>query len=114
MAGSTIGVTTPSVPRCGLDDATTTNTGTFPSQSSDNWVQCDRCGQWRRVSEAVVEALEDDSNWYCEDNSDELHNSCNVPQEMTNADIDKGRMLESLENERLRRKRRPAVWQLVR
>lgn len=81
---------------------------------ADNWVQCDRCGQWRRVTQDVVDSLEDDSNWFCEDNPDELHNACTLPQEMTDAEIDRGRLLETLECERLRRKRRPAVWQLVR
>lgn len=47
---------------------------------ADNWVQCDRCGKWRRVPETVVDTLEDDSNWFCEDNPDEKHNSCNIPQ----------------------------------
>jgi hypothetical protein len=85
-----------------------------PAPVADNWVQCDRCGQWRRVTQDVVDSLEDDSNWFCEDNPDQLHNSCTVPQEMTNAEIDRGRQLETLECERLRRKRRPAVWQLIR
>jgi CW-type Zinc Finger len=82
--------------------------------TADDWVQCDRCGKWRRVSEALAEALDDDANWFCEDNPDARHASCAVPQEMTDAEIDRGGIAASLELERLRRTRRPAVWQLIR
>ena len=81
---------------------------------ADNWVQCDRCSQWRRVPESVVDNLADDSHWYCEDNPDPKHNSCSVPQELTNAEIDRGRMQETLEFERAKRIKRPAIWQLIR
>jgi hypothetical protein len=91
--------------------------GALPSpqatQAVENWVQCDRCGKWRRVREDLLDAL-DESNWYCEDNPDELHNHCNIPQEMTNDEIDRGRAMETLAHERLKRRRRPAVWQLIR
>lgn len=81
----------------------------------DNWVQCDRCGKWRRVGASVVDSLDDNANWFCEDNPDPLHSSCTHPQELTNEEIDQGREEEdTLEKERRRRQRRPAVWQLVR
>lgn len=84
------------------------------AQSVENWVQCDRCGKWRRVREDLLDDLDDASNWYCEDNPDEQHNHCNVPQEMTNDEIDRGRAMETLAHERMKRQRRPAVWQLIR
>lgn len=84
------------------------------SAQADNWVQCDRCRKWRRVGESLVEALDDDDNWYCEDNPDALHNSCNVPQELSNDEIDRGRALETLAHERWKRKSRPHIWQLIR
>ena len=84
------------------------------SQPIENWVQCDRCGKWRRVREDLLESLEDDTNWYCEDNPDDRHNHCNIPQEMTNDEIDRGRAMETLAHERMKRQRRPAVWQLIR
>lgn len=85
-------------------------------ENADNWVQCDRCGKWRRVGASVVDSLSDDTaNWFCEDNPDPFHNSCNTPQELTNEEIDQGREGESLlERERRKRRRRPAVWQLIR
>lgn len=30
----------------------------------DSWVCCDSCGQWRRVSQAYADTLDDDSPWY--------------------------------------------------
>lgn len=66
------------------------------------------------MSESLVEALDDDDNWYCEDNPDVLHNSCNVPQELSNDEIDRGRALETLAHERWKRKSRPHIWQLIR
>ena len=84
-------------------------------QSADNWVQCDRCGKWRRVGASVVDSLDDNSNWFCESNPDVAHNSCTQPQELTNEEIDLGREEEDvLDKERRRRQRRPAVWQLIR
>lgn len=84
--------------------------------SADNWVQCDRCGKWRRVGKGVVDSLADVSaHWFCEDNPDPFHNSCTTAQELTNEEIDQGREGESLlERERTKRRRRPAVWQLIR
>jgi hypothetical protein len=83
------------------------------SQAIENWVQCDRCSKWRRVREELVEALNDDSHWYCEDNPDKLRNSCNIPQEMSNDEIDRGRAMETLAHERMKRQRRPAIWQVI-
>jgi hypothetical protein len=76
----------------------------------DSWICCDRCGKWRRVPKEMADGLEDDAEWYarctcvkrmieardsstiacryCEFNPNPLFASCNVPQELTNEEID--------------------------
>ena len=54
----------------------------LPTLSS--WVSCDICEEWRRVAQEPT--LE---KWCCSDNPDSKHNSCNVPQEMSNVAIDR-------------------------
>jgi hypothetical protein len=45
------------------------------------WVECDKCGKWRR---AYLTAKELSSEWFCEDNPDTRYNSCDKPQELSN------------------------------
>ena len=54
----------------------------LPALSS--WVSCDNCEKWRRVAQEPT--LE---KWCCSDNPDSKHNSCDVPQEMSNVAIDR-------------------------
>lgn len=42
------------------------------------WVQCDNCNKWRMLSEGTGEELPD--KWYCKDNVDLDHNSCDRPE----------------------------------
>ena len=48
---------------------------------TDEWVACDKCGKWRRVPEAVVVALADDTKWQCSENPDKAFASCDVKEE---------------------------------
>lgn len=48
------------------------------------WVQCDECKKWRRVSNAVFGRAAGDSVWTCPDNyaDDPLRGSCDAPEEV--------------------------------
>ena len=50
------------------------------------WLECDLCGQWRRVGMLRADKLPE--TWRCEDNPDPAYNRCAVPQELTNDQID--------------------------
>ena len=53
-------------------------------QPALSWVSCDECQRWRRITlELTLE------KWCCNDNLDPRYNSCNVPQEMSDAAIDR-------------------------
>ncbi|KAK9817923.1 hypothetical protein WJX72_004317 [[Myrmecia] bisecta] len=91
-----------------------------PDSAASSWVACDSCGKWRRLPKALVELLEDDAPWYCEQNPQASLANCDAPQELTNEQIDQE--MESSEDEggsedererREKRRRRPAVWQLI-
>lgn len=56
----------------------------------DSWVQCDTCNKWRRIPVALAEALGDDDKWHCKENPNRDFASCEVPQELTNEEIDHG------------------------
>ena len=47
-------------------------------------MSCDNCMKWRRVA---TEPKAD--KWYCSDNLDAKHSTCSVPQELSNAAIDR-------------------------
>ena len=54
------------------------------------WVQCESCDKWRRVphSQAARFSRKDAGNWICSISSHPKINSCDVPQELGNDDID--------------------------
>ena len=52
--------------------------------SSSSWVSCDNCEKWRRVAHEPKA-----DNWCCSDNLNTKHNTCGVPQEMTDTTIDR-------------------------
>ncbi|KAL2081394.1 hypothetical protein ACEWY4_023247 [Coilia grayii] len=50
-----------------------------------NWVQCDRCLQWRKLPDGIdPERLPD--QWYCHMNPDPQFRNCQVPQEAADSD----------------------------
>ena len=51
---------------------------------ASSWVSCDNCKKWRRVAQEPTA-----DEWCCSDNLDAKHSTCNVPQELSNADIDR-------------------------
>ena len=85
-----------------------------------DWVSCDACGKWRRLVHELAASLDDSSSWYCSSNPDPQFNSCEHPQEFSDAEIDA--MIENQNGANaeaqagrgyVRGKKRPAVWQLV-
>ena len=59
----------------------------------EDWVQCcgpAGCGKWRRVPRSICSAAAaEDATWLCSDNLDEKHNRCDIPQELTDDEIDR-------------------------
>ena len=49
-----------------------------------SWVSCDNCQKWRRVAQEPTA-----DKWYCSDNLDAEHCACSVPQELSDAAIDR-------------------------
>ena len=48
--------------------------------ASDQWIQCSRCQKWRlQVNGTVI--LSDEQDWFCTDNIDPLHDSCEAAEE---------------------------------
>ncbi|XP_039128353.1 LOW QUALITY PROTEIN: F-box protein At3g54460 [Dioscorea cayenensis subsp. rotundata] len=47
---------------------------------NENWVQCDSCRKWRKISQT----LDDATAWFCSMNSDPSYQSCAVPEECWN------------------------------
>ncbi|KAL4422425.1 hypothetical protein ABPG75_008622 [Micractinium tetrahymenae] len=99
-----------------------------------SWVQCDKCSKWRKISTELADGLSDEVPWYCSDNPDPKHNSCETPQELSDAEIDRlhvengkaegggeadgaqpngAAVATALAGGAPRRHRRPPVWQLV-
>jgi histone-lysine N-methyltransferase SETD2 len=52
------------------------------------WVQCDACEKWRRIPTDLAQNLNDDEPWFCANNPDAAHSTCDAPQELTDAEID--------------------------
>ena len=54
------------------------------------WVQCENCAKWRRVPQSVAEAFSraDAGQWTCETSGHPRINTCEVPQELPDDDID--------------------------
>jgi hypothetical protein len=85
---------------------------------STNWVQCERCQKWRRITNEYADTVDDEVEWwvpawqehhpagallwththpatpcdrscrYCELNPDKQFANCNIPQELTDEQID--------------------------
>merc|ERR1712166_1345209 len=54
------------------------------TQQPQQWVSCDDCFKWRRVSK-----LPKGKRWSCKLNPDLQYDKCSVPQELSDAEIDK-------------------------
>jgi len=54
--------------------------GDLGSGKSQNWVQCDKCTQWRRLSK-VTDLKTLPKRWFCSMNPDPKYNDCSIPQE---------------------------------
>lgn len=52
--------------------------------SYDNWIQCDRCNKWRKITENIYNRFKDNT-FYCE--NIECMN-CNIPQEVDVDELD--------------------------
>lgn len=76
-SGSDVGLTEP---RRARSDETKRAAAT-PTVKEENWVQCDKCGKWRRIPGSVdMDSLPD--SWFCSMNQwDELRNSCEAVEE---------------------------------
>lgn len=46
---------------------------------TDSWVQCDSCRKWRRLCGKDIP--DDTAAWFCSMNTDQLHQSCGIPEE---------------------------------
>ena len=57
-----------------------------PDPSERIAVECTRCRKWRLVNKG--EGAEEDDTWECALNSDAAYNTCQVAQEMSNAEMD--------------------------
>ncbi|OEL37723.1 F-box protein [Dichanthelium oligosanthes] len=49
------------------------------SDISENWVQCDACRKWRRLSDGTV--LDSTTAWFCTMNTDPTRQKCTAPEE---------------------------------
>jgi len=59
------------------------------TQQTQQWVSCDDCFKWRRVSK-----LPKGKRWSCKLNPDLQYDKCSIPQELSDAEIDKEVTLE--------------------
>ncbi|MEW5316180.1 MAG: hypothetical protein WDW38_007566 [Sanguina aurantia] len=85
-------------------------------QEAQSWVQCDKCNTWRRIPRVIAKQLGDEVPWYCEHNPNSAFSSCSIAQELTNEQIDaenNGSDADEDERETSKRKKLPAVWQLL-
>ncbi|XP_042482254.1 histone-lysine N-methyltransferase ASHH2 [Macadamia integrifolia] len=54
------------------------------------WVCCDDCLKWRCISAALADSIEETNcKWTCKDNADKAFSDCSIPQEKSNAEINK-------------------------
>ncbi|KAE9587204.1 putative histone-lysine N-methyltransferase chromatin remodeling SET family [Lupinus albus] len=52
------------------------------------WVRCDDCHKWRRIPAVLADLInETNDTWTCKDNGDKNFADCDIPQEMSNAEI---------------------------
>lgn len=64
-------------------------TATTSSDSTDNWICCDKCGKWRRIFNGVDVSEYDNKPWQCSLNYwDPAHNTCNAEEEPNDDNID--------------------------
>lgn len=49
------------------------------SMCNDNWVQCDSCLKWRKVSDTSIAGSK--AAWFCSMNNDSAHQRCTDPEE---------------------------------
>ncbi|PNH00860.1 Histone-lysine N-methyltransferase ASHH2, partial [Tetrabaena socialis] len=98
-------------------DASPLSSSSLAPEDADNWVACDRCTKWRRIPAGFADQIREDAPWYCEHNPNKAFASCSVPQELTNEEIDaadsEAGESDEDEQEGLKRRRIPAVWQLL-
>ncbi|CAI9754388.1 unnamed protein product [Fraxinus pennsylvanica] len=61
---------------------------TVPARSA--WVLCDDCDKWRRIPATLADQIEEaNCRWTCKDNKDKNFSDCSIPQEKSDADINK-------------------------
>ena len=54
------------------------DTGKAGGASAQKWVQCDKCGQWRRLS-GITDLKSLPKRWFCKLNPDLRYNDCKIP-----------------------------------
>jgi hypothetical protein len=54
------------------------DTGKSGGASAQKWVQCDKCGQWRRLS-GITDLKSLPKRWFCKLNPDLRYNDCKIP-----------------------------------
>ncbi|KAK6938359.1 Zinc finger, CW-type [Dillenia turbinata] len=60
----------------------------LPQRSA--WVRCDDCHKWRCISATLADSIEETNcKWTCKDNLDKAFADCSVPQEKSNAEINR-------------------------
>ena len=64
--------------------------GRSKRREREAWVQCENCNKWRRVPQSKAEEYTraDAGEWTCEVSTHPRINSCDVPQELPDDDID--------------------------
>ncbi|GAA0183197.1 hypothetical protein LIER_30657 [Lithospermum erythrorhizon] len=73
-------------------DVSTFNVG-FAEKSEkprNAWVLCDDCQKWRRIPAILADRIEEGNcSWTCKDNVDKNFGNCSIPQEKSDAEINK-------------------------
>ncbi|KAL2519978.1 histone-lysine N-methyltransferase ASHH2 [Forsythia ovata] len=75
----------------------TQNLELFPCGARDQyatvrsaWVLCDDCDKWRRIPSTLADQIEETNcKWTCKDNKDKNFADCSIPQEKSDAEINK-------------------------
>ncbi|CAH1253110.1 RTL1 [Branchiostoma lanceolatum] len=67
-----------------------------PAEDSDagslqDWVQCDSCDSWRRITAHEAAEIDPDGEWYCSMNEDQSQNVCDAPAPTTTRSRRRGR-----------------------